>query len=88
VAAGTPTNDDDVLLAVGPLALRAQQLIARVEDEVVAAAFDDRPPHSDAELDSGSSDLCLCNRPFGLVVSTTRTPVRAAYRNRCISRCR
>jgi len=47
VSAGVASNDHHVAFATSPFALRPQQEIARVEDEVVAAPSTE---HDDPEL--------------------------------------
>ena len=64
MAAGAAAHDHDVVLAVGPLALCAEQAIADFEDQVVPAALDDGASDAHPELDGRGYHLSLCDGAF------------------------
>ena len=62
VATGPAAHDDDIALPVRPFALCSEQPLARVEDQVVAAAVTDRAVDIDPEPDGRGGDRRLRDR--------------------------
>jgi hypothetical protein len=67
---------DDRVLASAPLALNTQQSMTYIDDQVVAAAFGDRPIDIEAQLDSLGCDARFGDCTFAAVGEHDRTLVR------------
>jgi hypothetical protein len=88
VAARSAADDNHVLLAVRPLALRSYQPCAEFENQVVSQALVHRLEHGDAEFDRRRGDPGLRYRSLLIGRQHKRTLVRAADGKCCTSQPR